>query len=1113
MGYTHITGLSSSLPTETIRLPLKYSSDWYQNKDTNLGQNAEVGGFLPTDNTDSAITAIYYRVLSDFRTIYLTPITETHSSSFAEHRQIKVELPRKIFNRRTICFQYTSLASLNEPQVAIDLLDEDYLFISLLFRLENFYGGSKSRISVENVIDWAHISVPYSFELRSEPYYLTALDHENLIITLKDSGLLHFKRKAPLGDFEIFNFSNGPSASRKLFNNIFSSSKLSTRGSDLSSKTTVEVLKVNDDQLLALSLDKSLALYNIRHHTIEKIYTYLWDGKEASSPSRYLQDVTHSPSARRFILSMGSSVVCENDTNNKYVSLTVLEILRDSITLCDHLNSVIPVPAVFKEKSNLDGIVYVDDVLAYSTRDVITLKVLWRCNSFTIFSDHELDPLTGSTKSIGSSVGIAGSLSSLKSDDWEPKSLPNLLWESGKYDIDIIRSAIHIFFEAPTCDVARIQASEIIAFTETRVSTLSASTGVSPKSLWSKFHLVCEELRRSGQKPLSLHLVSGMVMCAQMNGIGIHRKSHFFEDISSNCASSTLNAILNVLKARVSSSTMRQIRKFFESPNVLLEDRISDFAQSILMGKFCEAEIGMVLEKIDTNVLSLIHQLSAKPIIDVEQDFERSADNLSTFSKLYAINTFRSVIESHRSFLLHVAILFFMCEINSEIVNVLRRIHDYLSKYNILERMFETSFCDNNALSLEKDSIRRLDLSVFWWIVGDRENLVNRIKKHEMVEAFDVVCHSFLTEEFDILISSLILRLIDCDEWDFAHENFGMYLNVANQQQRYIRGILSLFMGNFEDFGTYCTDPAIMSTLRESRFFSRVLPNLSPQSRFKSIFHLAHAEVQNADEWLPLYFHSLSQLCVGYSSSGSLPSVARPKFIAQAVLLESNAVKLFHKSSNQPPLKHQKNLFELSLKIRNFEGSLEALESISTQVERTHLKRLFFDLLSCIISSNSQNLLFETKLSRYLARHYNLIDSTLLEIANDDLVLWRSLKTYQVLYAWRIRGSVALCNNSFGNLRGALESLYIFITRFRMEKESFKKVGKAWADYRRFKLKILELYMIIINGVRSLKNEDERWIRRQNGQKFEIVDINTLTSEYLGWLQELEDELPTSIDV
>lgn len=142
-----------------------------------------------------------------------------------------------------------------------------------------------------------------------------------------------------------------------------------------------------------------------------------------------------------------------------------------------------------------------------------------------------------------------------------------------------------------------------------------------------------------------------------------------------------------------------------------------------------------------------------------------------------------------------------------------------------------------------------------------------------------------------------------------------------------------------------------------------------------------------------------------------------------------------------------------------------------------------------------------------------MIDSTLLEIANDDLVLWRSLKTYQVLYAWRIRGSVALCNNSFGNLRGALESLYIFITRFRMEKELFKKVGKAWADYRRFKLKILELYMIIINGVRSLKNEDERWIRRQNGQKFEIVDINTLTSEYLGWLQELEDELPTSIDV
>ena len=51
-----------------------------------------------------------------------------------------------------------------------------------------------------------YISVPYSFELRSSPFLLKCLDNLNLIVSLKDGGLLHFKRDEELGEINVFNF-------------------------------------------------------------------------------------------------------------------------------------------------------------------------------------------------------------------------------------------------------------------------------------------------------------------------------------------------------------------------------------------------------------------------------------------------------------------------------------------------------------------------------------------------------------------------------------------------------------------------------------------------------------------------------------------------------------------------------------------------------------------------------------------------------------------------------------------------------------------------------------------------------------------------------------------
>lgn len=189
--------LKPQLSTLDVKLPLKYS-----NSDTK-GTVADVfntkishhGQFI---STESFINNISIDILNDLKTVTLTPL---RSSLDVETHKIVVNLPNKIIPG---CYSVNLVQTSQDPQIVLDFLDEKYLFITLVIDLKDFLKGKSFSLSDFN--QWGHISVPYSFELRSQPFKFKSLDLDNFIISLDDGGLLHFRRSSILSDFDIFNF-------------------------------------------------------------------------------------------------------------------------------------------------------------------------------------------------------------------------------------------------------------------------------------------------------------------------------------------------------------------------------------------------------------------------------------------------------------------------------------------------------------------------------------------------------------------------------------------------------------------------------------------------------------------------------------------------------------------------------------------------------------------------------------------------------------------------------------------------------------------------------------------------------------------------------------------
>ena len=63
-------------------------------------------------------------------------------------------------------------------------------------------------------------------------------------------------------------------------------------------------------------------------------------------------------------------------------------------------------------------------------------------------------------------------------------------------------------------------------------------------------------------------------------------------------------------------------------------------------------------------------------------------------------------------------------------------------------------------------------------------------------------------------------------------------------------------------------------------------------------------------------------------------------------------------------------------------------------------------------------------------------------------------------------------------------------------------------DIKQYKLKVLELYLMILNCLQSFESIEDQWlVKSQTNDSLAVVKLNEITLEYYNWLKEIKDEL------
>lgn len=184
---SNVVGYSNHLPTLDVNLPLKYpeTSTSTDNPNDQFHLKLAATGQLLKFQSTSLISLVSCSILNDLATIVLTPIERKVNSLGLKFQNIRIHLPHKISS--TSCFD---IYHANE-NIYINIIDSNYLLISLKLPTETFV--SSKALSLFDFEEWGHISVPYSFEMRSNPYLVKSIDELNVLVSLKDGDCFIFK--------------------------------------------------------------------------------------------------------------------------------------------------------------------------------------------------------------------------------------------------------------------------------------------------------------------------------------------------------------------------------------------------------------------------------------------------------------------------------------------------------------------------------------------------------------------------------------------------------------------------------------------------------------------------------------------------------------------------------------------------------------------------------------------------------------------------------------------------------------------------------------------------------------------------------------------------------
>lgn len=1173
---SNIAGYSDHLPVKHVRLPLKYPlstqsqslNDEFYNKVSDAGNiiniSKQIEGSL-------FIEYVSYNVLNDFKTIDLTPILLQQNTLDLKFQRLQILLPHSIQSSSRLTIQLFKEDDNQEPSLLLDFVDENFLFISLKFELTDFIFSEdkfKSRLSLDNFHFWGHISVPYSFELRTSPFLVRASDSRNIFISMKDGGLLHFKRSRPLEPFDVYNFNDSTSIlPLNFFNGFLQKSKnRETISNGISSNSVVDLVPIDDHLIVTLSVTKILKVWNLQTHNQVSTPINLDEGLSNSDssvwlnsvPTKYLQLFEEKSTNKRYLTTHYTATSTINDGQNNQrlqdesgyyfktweivqdISHTQTQLIQqDRLTFKPEIPDLLTIENQSEQRKMYSPIWLIQDYQTQVFDRHIKFHILWKSNTASIVVTYTLNFDNGSILFINwshsNNIHITNELSPQHSIEYYQNKILN----SGLYDKLSVETALNIFREHAKLDV--IRNFDKVSIRQSIVDTIKTSTFSDTRNSWYKLDLLCEEFKKLGQEALALTLTNkSSIITLQVNGIGVFRPSHYYESFTHQKISTSEGKVLNLLNGLSNKLSNKTYNKLYHNVSTLSridEAKASELYNTFFLNKVSDEEAQQIMHDLETipNAIDVINSLIDPIYDDHDLSSNESVSDLGLLSKFVTINTFKNIKSHHESILLNLLVLFLICEVNDLILLLINKIIKKLSTYSIIDLIFSTSFTSNSDIGkVENFKLNDLQFSLFWPAIVDKNpQLISLLKSGKLNESYDFFHSNVISTIHNDFIVDVVTELINHGEGSLISDKFFSKLNNARPIDELLIGLVHLINNEPSEFFRIFQNYEVFQKNNKPSIKEKLLTSLTSNHNINSFLESIFISEKNLVLLKTNYYHSLSELSKSQSdysnrhyshlqkfitpnlttttTKKSMNSDNEIKFIESALDFEKTAIEAIKQNneiSNDKLEEYYLNIFEMSLNLSNYELVYESLYNLKSLTARKLYKSLFFKFIKNLLSNQTISIIFPPNSNQLYKDEFLLIDSIILELANSELTLSNSLKCYEYLYSWRLFGcSNDMTSKNIADKRGAIESLYLFVTRFKIEQSNLLSLGND-EDIKQYNLKILEVYIVIINCLKSFDDDEDKWVisHHKNGETL-ITKIDQIIIEYYEWLKLLERDL------
>ncbi|CAI5759279.1 unnamed protein product [Candida verbasci] len=610
------------LPYYDVHLPLKYKEELQSDSSPNDIFNSKL--VVYGDILKLQTNGISFTILQDLKTIIFKPVDFESGGKYA----IRINLPNKLISTNSID------VSLTNDRIILNLIDESFLFITILVNLDNFVNPW---LSLDRFDKWGHISIPYSFELRSSLYYLKNINENNIIVSLKDGGLLHFRRDNVFDDLKVFNFHEPTSLIPFLG---FFKKDIVLNG--ISANSVIDLV-VRDHILITLTVSKQLKIWNLDNHQLVKTVALSKDDIWLTSiPKKYLQ--------------------LNGDILTLFINEDSKFIFKSFNSNFEKADSFIPESPGSKW--------FIQD---YQIQN--SYYILWKSNTSSILGIYNNNNNNNNNNNV--------IFSKLPTQNEEISAFHeesyyfNKIFNSGLYNSLIVDTSLSILSQ------------HVKTKGQNNDSRLFAIEILVTKSLWFKFYQLCEEYKKLSNEVFSLTLFDNLYLSVQSNGIGVFKESQFYESFNGE--------IINVFEKIKGSISFKTYHKIYQS--LLKGEDIDNLYKSYI--KMSNTEQQSILDELSKipNVLDTIKSIINNN--DYEMLEAGQINPLGHFGKNLVITSFQSLIEVHKYLLIDLAILFSICESNDQINELFNQVISNLKHYQSLEIIIETNPAHSGISNVE----------------------------------------------------------------------------------------------------------------------------------------------------------------------------------------------------------------------------------------------------------------------------------------------------------------------------------------------------------------------------------------------------------------------------